>query len=83
VIDESSGYKWIFPLSSKDGTTATLKALILKIEEETDLHVANLGSDQGTETTDAEFQAWLKWKEPQIEHKTAPPYPQEYNGLAE
>ena len=83
VIDEYSRYKWVFLLSSKDETIATVKSLILSIEEETKLPVTTLRSDQGTETTNLEFQAWCQSREPPIEHKPAPPYQKEYNGLAE
>ncbi|MBW0566500.1 hypothetical protein O181_106215 [Austropuccinia psidii MF-1] len=76
ILDGFSHFSWIFFLKSKAETKE-----ILKIEQQSNLKVTNIVSDNGTEFFNTEIREFFKGN--RIPHLTTAPYTPEQNPFAE
>ncbi|EJT45287.1 Gag-Pol [Trichosporon asahii var. asahii CBS 2479] len=80
-VTDFTGLRLAFPMSDKTKAFPQLKAAILQFELHSQIRVAFVRTDRGTEFTSGEAQDWFTSKG--IIHEVSPPYVHELNGVAE
>ncbi|XP_003370724.1 putative MSP domain protein [Trichinella spiralis] len=80
-IDESSGYRKVYFMKTKDEVLRCLKIALHEIKQETGRGVQTIRTDGATEFANREFDNLLTEKK--IVHKKSPPYTPKCNGMAE
>ena len=81
VVDDYSRYTWIFFLHDKADTYDTFKKFITRAENEFELKVKKVRSDNGSEFRNTRVEEWCDEKE--IKHEFSTKYTSEQNGLVE
>ena len=79
--DESSGFRQVFFLKSKDQVPATIKLFLGSVERVSGRKVVSFRSDCGTEYCNQNIESWFKSSG--IQHETSAPYVKQGNGIAE
>ena len=79
--DESSGYRIVYFLKSKEQVPPTIKSFLESVERVTGRKVISFRSDCGTEYCNQEVEGYLKSSG--IQHETSAPYVKQGNGMAE
>ncbi|KRZ89053.1 Retrovirus-related Pol polyprotein from transposon TNT 1-94 [Trichinella sp. T8] len=79
--DESSGYRKVYFMKTKDEVLRCLKTVLTEIKQETGRDVQRIRTDRGTEFANRELDNFLTEKK--IVHEKTPPYTPQCNGMAE
>ncbi|KRY19033.1 Retrovirus-related Pol polyprotein from transposon TNT 1-94, partial [Trichinella patagoniensis] len=79
--DESSGYRKVYFMKTKDEVLRCLKIALTEIKQETGRDVQRIRTDRGTEFANRELDNFLTEKK--IVHEKTPPYTPQCNGMAE
>ncbi|KRZ49324.1 Retrovirus-related Pol polyprotein from transposon TNT 1-94 [Trichinella nativa] len=79
--DESSGYRKVYFMKTKDEVLRCLKTALTEIKQETGRDVQRIRTDRGTEFANRELDNFLTEKK--IVHEKTPPYTPQCNGMAE
>ncbi|OUC47837.1 integrase core domain protein, partial [Trichinella nativa] len=79
--DESSGYRKVYFMKTKDEVLRCLKTALHEIKQETGRDVQRIRTDRGTEFANRELDNFLTEKK--IVHEKTPPYTPQCNGMAE
>ncbi|MBW0543579.1 hypothetical protein O181_083294 [Austropuccinia psidii MF-1] len=81
ILDGFSHFAWVFFLNSKAETKEILKKHLLKIEQQSNLKVSDIVSENGTEFVNTKLREFFE--ESGISHLTMAPYTPEQNPFSE
>ncbi|KAJ9541286.1 hypothetical protein OSB04_027792 [Centaurea solstitialis] len=81
IIDDYSRFTWVFFLRTKDETSGLIKPFVIRIENQTNLRVKVIRSDNGTEFKNADLNSFCEDKG--IERQFSAPRTPQQNGVAE
>jgi hypothetical protein len=72
IVDDYSGFTWVFFLQEKTKTQGTMKRYLRRLKNEFGLRIENIRSDNGTELKNAQVEDFLD--EEGIKHEFSSPY---------
>jgi transposase InsO family protein len=81
IVDDYSRFTWVFFLQEKSHTQETLKGFLRWGQNESDLRVKKIRSDNGTEFNNSQIEGFLE--EEGIKHELSSPYTPQQNGIVE
>ncbi|KAJ9549072.1 hypothetical protein OSB04_021615 [Centaurea solstitialis] len=81
IIDDYSRFTWVFFLRTKDETSGLIKSFVKRVENQTNLKVKVIRSDNGTEFKNADLNSFCDEKG--IEKQYSAPRTPQQNGVAE
>jgi transposase InsO family protein len=81
IIDEFSRFTWVFYLQDKTKTQGTLKCFLRRAQNEFDLNVKKIKSDNESEFKNLQVEEFLE--EEGINHEFSAPYTPQQNGVVE
>ena len=81
IVDDYSRYTWVFFLSDKGDTQRKVKKFIKRSQNEFQLKIKNIRSDNGSEFKNTQVEEYLD--DEGIKHEFSSPYTPQQNGVAE
>jgi transposase InsO family protein len=81
IVDDFSRFTWVFFLQDKSETQGTLKRFLRRAQNEFELNVKKLRSDNETEFKNLQVEEYLE--EEGIKHEFSAPYTPQQNGVVE
>jgi transposase InsO family protein len=81
IVDDYSRFTWVFFLQEKSQTQETLKGFLRRAQNEFDLRIKKIRSDNGTEFKNSQIEGFLE--EEGIKHEFSSPYMPQQNGVVE
>jgi transposase InsO family protein len=81
IVDDYSRFTWVFFLQEKSHTQETLKGFLRRAQNEFDLRIKKIRSDNGTEFKNSQIEGFLE--EEGIKHEFSSPYMPQQNGVVE
>jgi hypothetical protein len=81
IVDDYSRFTWVFFLQEKSQTQETLKGFLKRTQNEFDLRIKKIRSDNGTEFNNSQIEGFLE--EEGIKHEFSSPYTPQQNGVVE
>ncbi|KAJ9562511.1 hypothetical protein OSB04_007671 [Centaurea solstitialis] len=81
IIDDYSRFTWVFFLRTKDETSGLIKTFVKRVENQVNLRVKVIRSDNGTEFKNADLNSFCEEKG--IERQFSAPRTPQQNGVAE
>ncbi|KAJ9560934.1 hypothetical protein OSB04_006094 [Centaurea solstitialis] len=81
IIDDYSRFTWVFFLRTKDETSGLIKSFVKRVENQANLRVKVIRSDNGTEFKNADLNSFCEDKG--IERQFSAPRTPQQNGVAE
>jgi transposase InsO family protein len=81
IVDDFSRFTWVFFLQDKSEAKEIVKKFIRRVQNEFELKVKNIRSDNGSEFRNTQFEEFLD--EEGIEHELSAPYTPQQNGIVE
>jgi hypothetical protein len=81
IVDDFSRFTWVFFLQDKTETQGTLKRFLRRAQNEFELKVKNIRSDNGSEFKNLQVEEYLE--EEGIKHEFSAPYTPQQNGVVE
>jgi transposase InsO family protein len=81
IIDDFSRFTWVFFLQDKSETQGTLKRFLRRAQNEFELKVKKIRSDNGSEFKNLQVEEYLE--EEGIKHEFSAPYTPQQNGVVE
>ncbi|KAI3771618.1 hypothetical protein L6452_02784 [Arctium lappa] len=81
IVDDFSRFTWVYFLRTKDETSGLIKSFVLGIENQTNLRVKIIISDNGTEFKNSDLNNFCETKV--IERQYSAPRTPQQNGVAE
>src|SRR5699024_9464475 len=81
IVDDFSRFTWVFFLQDKSETQGTLKRFLRRAQNEFELKVKKIRSDNGTEFKNLQVEEFLE--EEGIKHEFSAPYTPQQNGVVE
>jgi transposase InsO family protein len=81
IVDDFSRFTWVFFLQDKSKTQGTLKHFLRRAQNEFELKVKKIRSDNGSEFKNLQVEQYLE--EEDIKHKFSAPYTPQQNGVVE
>jgi hypothetical protein len=81
IVDDFSGFTWVFFLQDKSETQGTLKRFLKRAQNEFELKVKKIRSDNGSEFKNLQVEEYLE--EEGIKHEFSAPYTPQQNGVVE
>jgi transposase InsO family protein len=81
IVDDYSCFTWVFFLQEKSQTQETLKGFLRRAQNEFDLRIKKIRSDNGTEFKNSQIEGFLE--EEGIKHEFSSPYTPQQNGVVE
>jgi transposase InsO family protein len=80
-MDDYSRFTWVFFLQEKSQTQETLKRFLRQAQNEFELRIKKIRSDNGTEFKKSQIEGLLE--EEGIKHEFSSPYTPQQNGVVE
>ena len=80
-MDDYSRFTWVFFLHEKSQTQETLKEFLRRAQNEFDLRIKKIRSDNGTVFKNSQIEDFLE--EEGIKHEFSSPYTPQQNGVVE
>jgi transposase InsO family protein len=81
IVDDFSRFTWVFFLQDKSETQGTLTRFLRRAQNEFDLKVKKIRSDNGTEFKNLQVEEYLE--EEGVKHEFSAPYTPQQNGVVE
>jgi hypothetical protein len=81
IVDDFSCFTWVFFLQDKSETQGTLKRFLRRAQNEFELKVKKIRSDNGSEFKNLQVEEYLE--EEGIKHEFSAPYTPQQNGVVE
>jgi transposase InsO family protein len=81
IVDDFSRFTWVLFLQDKSETQGTLKRFLKRAQNEFELKVKNIRSDNGSEFKNLQVEEFLE--EEGIKHEFSAPYTPQQNGVVE
>ncbi|KAI3718573.1 hypothetical protein L6452_19450 [Arctium lappa] len=81
IVDDFSRFTWVYFLRTKDETSGLIKSFVLRIENQTNLRVKVIRSDNGTEFINSDLNNFCETKD--IERQFSAPRTPQQNGVVE
>jgi transposase InsO family protein len=81
IVDDFSRFTWVFFVQDKSETQSTLKRFLNRAQNEFELKVKKIRSDNGSEFKNLHVQEYLE--EEGIKHEFSSPYTPQQNGVVE
>jgi hypothetical protein len=81
IVDDYSRFTWVFFLQDKSKTQETLKCFLRQAQNEFELKVKKIRSDNGSEFKNLQVEEYLE--EEGIKHEFSTPYTPQQNGVVE
>jgi hypothetical protein len=81
IVDDFSRFTWVFFLQDKTETQGTLKCFLRRAQNEFELKVKKIRSDNGSEFKNLQVEEFLE--EEGIKHEFSAPYTPQQNGVVE
>jgi hypothetical protein len=81
IVDDFSRFTWVFFLQDKSETQGTLKLFLRRAQNEFELKVKKIRSDNGSEFKNLQVEEYLE--EEGIKHEFSAPYTPQQNGVVE
>ena len=81
IVDDFSRFTWVFFLQDKSETQGTLKRFLRRAQNEFELKVKKMRSDNGSEFKNLQVEEFLE--EEGIKHEFSAPYTPQQNGVVE
>jgi transposase InsO family protein len=81
IVDDFSRFTWVFFLQDKSETQGTLKCFLRRAQNDFELKVKKIRSDNGSEFKNLQVEEFLE--EEGIKHEFSSPYTPEQNGVVE
>jgi transposase InsO family protein len=81
IVDDYSRFTWVFFLQEKSWTQETLKGFIRRAQNEFELRIKKIRSDNGTEFKNSQIEGFLE--DEGIKHEFSSPYTPQQNGVVE
>jgi transposase InsO family protein len=81
IVDDFSRFTWVFFLQDKSETQGTLKRFLRRAQNEFELKVKKIRSDNGSEFKNLQVEEYLE--EEGIKHEFSAPYTPQQNGVVE
>jgi transposase InsO family protein len=81
IVDDYSRFTWIFFLQEKSQTQETLKGFLRRAQNEFELRIKKIRSDNGTEFKNSQIEGFLE--DEGINHEFSSPYTPQQNGVVE
>jgi transposase InsO family protein len=81
IVDDYSRFTWVFFLQEKSQTQETLKGFLRRTQNEFDLKIKKITSDNGTEFKNSQIEGFLE--DEGIKHEFSSPYTPQQNGVVE
>jgi hypothetical protein len=81
IVDDFSRFTWVFFLQDKSETQGTLKRFLKRAQNEFELKVKKIRSDNGSEFKNLQVEEYLE--EEGIKHEFSAPYTPQQNGVVE
>jgi transposase InsO family protein len=81
IVDDFSRFTWVFFLQDKSETQGTLKRFLRRAQNEFELKVKKIRSDNGSEFKNLQVKEFLE--EEGIKHEFSAPYTPQQNGVVE
>jgi transposase InsO family protein len=81
IVDDFSRFTWVFFLQDKSETQGTLKRFLRRAQNEFELKVKKIRSDNGSEFKNLQVEEYLE--EEGIKHEFSAPYTPQQNGMVE
>jgi transposase InsO family protein len=81
IVDDFSRFTWVFFLQDKSETQGTLKSFLRRAQNEFELKVKKIRSNNGSEFKNLQVEGFLE--EEGIKHKFSAPYTPQQNGVVE
>jgi transposase InsO family protein len=81
IVDDFFRFTWVFSLQDKSETQGTLKRFLRRAQNEFDLKVKKIRSDNGSEFKNLQVEEFLE--EEGIKHEFSAPYAPQQNGVVE
>jgi transposase InsO family protein len=81
IVDDYSRFTWVFFLQEKSQTQETLKGFLRRSQNEFELRIKKIKSDNGTEFKNSQIEGFLE--EEGIKHEFSSPYTPQQNGVVE
>jgi hypothetical protein len=81
IVDDFSGFTWVFFLQDKSETQGTLKRFLRRAQNEFELNVKKIRSNNGSEFKNLQVEEYLE--EEGIKHEFSAPYTPQQNGVVE
>ena len=81
IVDDFTRFTWVYFLRTKDETSGLLKSFLTRIENQADLKVKVIRSDNGTEFKNSDLNSFCEEKG--IERQYSAPRTPQQNGVAE
>jgi transposase InsO family protein len=81
IVDDFSRFTWVFFLQDKSETQGTLKCFLKRVQNEFELKVKKIRSDNGSEFKNLQVEEYLE--EEGIKHELLAPYTPQQNGVVE
>jgi transposase InsO family protein len=81
IVDDFSHFTWVFFLQDKTETQQTLKRFLRRAQNEFELKVKKIRSDNGSEFKNLQVEEYLE--EEGIKHEFSAPYTPQQNGVVE
>jgi transposase InsO family protein len=81
IVDDNSCFTWVFFLQEKSQTQETLKGFLRRAQNEFELRIKKIRSDNGTEFKNSQIEGFLE--EEGIKHEFSSPYTPQRNGVVE
>jgi transposase InsO family protein len=81
IVDDFSRFTWVFFLQDKSETQGTLKRFLRRAQNEFELKVKKIRSDNGSEFKNLQVEEYLE--EEGVKHEFSAPYTPQQNGVVE
>jgi hypothetical protein len=81
IVDDYSRFTWVFFFQEKSQTQETLKGFLRRAQNEFELRIKKIRSDNGTEFKNSQIEGFLE--EEGIKHEFSSPYTPQQNGVVE
>ncbi|KAJ9546338.1 hypothetical protein OSB04_018881 [Centaurea solstitialis] len=81
IVDDFSRFTWVYFLKTKDETSGLIKSFVTRVENQTNLKVKVIRSDNGTEFKNSDINSFCDEKG--IEKQYSAPRTPQHNGVAE
>jgi transposase InsO family protein len=81
IMDDYSRFTWVFFLQEKSQTQETIKRFLRRAQNEFELKIKKIRSDNGMEFKNSQMEGFLK--EEGIKHEFSSPYTPQQNGVVE
>jgi transposase InsO family protein len=81
IVDDYSRFTWVFFLQEKFETQETLKRFLRRAQNEFELRIKKIRSDNGTKFKNSQIEGFLE--EEGIKHEFSSPYTPQQNGVVE